>query len=92
MPVLRSKVGLERGRRMMISAYDGKRAYNSRYIRSIQLRRGGGGAEMKIAADIDGVKGVTILYRANIYENQEAEECIERVYKRLIDRINEEKL
>ena len=29
---------------MMISTYDGKRAYNSRYIRSIQLRRGGGGA------------------------------------------------
>lgn len=27
---------------MMIGAYDGKRAYNSRYIRSIQLRRGGG--------------------------------------------------
>lgn len=26
---------------MMIGAYDGKRAYNSRYIRSIQLRRGG---------------------------------------------------
>lgn len=25
---------------MMIGAYDGKRAYNSRYIRSIQLRRG----------------------------------------------------
>lgn len=74
---------------MMIGAYDGKRAYNSRYIRSIQLRRGG--AEMEIVADIDGVKGVTILYRANIYENPEAEECIERVYKRLIDRINEEK-
>lgn len=29
---------------MMISTYDGKRTYNSRYIRSIQLRRGGGGA------------------------------------------------
>ena len=70
---------------MMISTYDGKRAYNSRYIRSIQLRRGGGGA------DIDGVKGATILYRANIYENPEAEECIERVYKRLIDRMNGEK-
>lgn len=54
---------------MMIGAYDGKRAYNSRYIRSIQLRRGGGGAEMEIVADIDGVRGVTILYRANIYEN-----------------------
>lgn len=76
---------------MMISTYDGKRAYNSRYIRSIQLRREGGGAEMEIVADIDGVRGVTILYRANIYENTEAEECIERVYKRLIDRINEEK-
>lgn len=25
---------------MMIGTYDGKRAYNSRYIRSIQLRRG----------------------------------------------------
>ncbi len=46
---------------------------------------------MEIVADIDGVRGVTILYRANIYENPEAEECIERVYKRLIDRINEEK-
>lgn len=76
---------------MMIGTYDGKRAYNSRYIRSIQLRRGGGGAEMEIVADIDGVRGVTILYSANIYENPEAEECIERVYKRLIDRINEEK-
>ena len=76
---------------MMIGAYDGKRAYNSRYIRSIQLRRGGGGAEMEIVADIDGVKGVTILYRANIYKNPEAEECIERVYKRLIDRMNGEK-
>lgn len=62
---------------MMIGAYDGKRAYNSRYIRSIQLRRGGGGAEMEIVADIDGVQGVTILYRANIYENPEAEECID---------------
>lgn len=76
---------------MMIGAYDGKRAYNSRYIRSIQLRRGGGGAEMEIVADIDGVKGATILYRVNVYENPETEECIERVYKRLIDRINEEK-
>ncbi len=76
---------------MMIGAYDGKRAYNSRYIRSIQLRRGGGGAEMEIVADIDGVRGATILYPANAYENPEAEECIERVYKRLIDRINEEK-
>lgn len=76
---------------MMIGAYDGKRAYNSRYIRSIQLRRGGGGAEMEIVADIDGVWGVTILYRANIHENPEAEECIERVYKRLIDRMNGEK-
>lgn len=76
---------------MMIGTYDGKRAYNSRYIRSIQLRRGGGGAEMEIVADSDGVKGATILYCANIYENPEAEECIERVYKRLIDRINEEK-
>ena len=76
---------------MMISTYDGKRAYNSRYIRSIQLRRGGGGAEMEIVADIDGVKGATILYRANIYENPEEEECIERVYKRLIDRMNGEK-
>lgn len=76
---------------MMIGAYDGKRAYNSRYIRSIQLRRGGGGAEMEIVADIDGVKGATILYRVNIYENPEAEECIERVYKRLIDRMNGEK-
>lgn len=76
---------------MMISTYDGKRAYNSRYIRSIQLRRGGGGAEMEIVADIDGVKGATILYRTNIYENPEAEECIERVYKRLIDRMNGEK-
>lgn len=76
---------------MMIGTYDGKCAYNSRYIRSIQLRRGGGGAETEIAADIDGVRGATILYRANVYENPEAEECIERVYKRLIDRINEEK-
>lgn len=47
---------------MMISTYDGKRAYNSRYIRSIQLRRGGGGAEMEIVADIDGVRGYVILY------------------------------
>ena len=76
---------------MMIGTYDGKRAYNSRYIRSSQLRRGGVCAEMEIVADIDGVRGVTILYSANIYENPEAEECIERVYKRLIDRINEEK-
>lgn len=46
---------------------------------------------MEIVADIDGVKGATILYRANICENPEAEECIERVYKRLIDRMNGEK-
>lgn len=76
---------------MMIGTYDGNRAYNSRYIRSIQLRRGGGGAEMEIVADIDGVRGVTILYRANIYENPEAENALERVYKRLIDRLNGEK-
>ena len=54
---------------MMISTYDGKRAYNSRYIRSISLRRCVGSADMEIVADIDGVRGVTILYRANIYEN-----------------------
>lgn len=35
---------------MMICAHDGKRAYNSRYIRSIQLRRGGGGARWSISS------------------------------------------
>lgn len=75
---------------MMISTYDGKRAYNSRYIRSIQLRRGGGGAEMEIVADIDGVRGYVILYQVNIFEypDGEGEDAIRNIYERLIDRLN----
>lgn len=73
---------------MMIGAYDGKRAYNSRYIRSIQLRRGGGGAEMEIVADIDGVRGYVILYQVNIIEYPDGEDDIRNIYERLIDRLN----
>lgn len=73
---------------MMIGAYDGKRAYNSRYIRSIQLRRGGGGAEMEIVADIDGVRGYVILYQVNIFEYPDGEDAIRNIYERLIDRLN----
>ncbi len=73
---------------MMISTYDGKRAYNSRYIRSIQLRRGGGGAEMEIVADIDGVRGYVILYQVNIIEYPDGEDAIRNIYERLIDRLN----
>lgn len=73
---------------MMIGAYDGKRAYNSRYIRSIQLRRGGGGAEMEIVADIDGVRGYVILYQVNIIEYPDGEDAIQNIYERLIDRLN----
>ena len=73
---------------MMIGAYDGKRAYNSRYIRSIQLRRGGGGAEMEIIADIDGVRGYVILYQVNIFEYPDGEDAIRNIYERLIDRLN----
>ena len=73
---------------MMISTYDGKRAYNSRYIRSIQLRRGGGGAEMEIVADIDGVRGYVILYQVNITEYPDGEDAIRNIYERLIDRLN----
>lgn len=73
---------------MMIGAYDGKRAYNSRYIRSIQLRRGGGGAEMEIVADIDGVRGYVILYQVNIVEYPDGEDAIRNIYERLIDRLN----
>lgn len=73
---------------MMISIYDGKRAYNSRYIRSIQLRRGGGGAEMEIVADIDGVRGYVILYQVNIIEYPDGEDAIRNIYERLIDRLN----
>lgn len=73
---------------MMISAYDGKRAYNSRYIRSIQLRRGGGGAEMEIVADIDGVRGYVILYQVNIFEYPDGEDAIRNIYERLFDRLN----
>lgn len=67
---------------MMISTYDGKRAYNSRYIRSIQLRRGGGGA------DIDGVRGYVILYQVNIFEYPDGEDAIRNIYERLFDRLN----
>ena len=73
---------------MMIGTYDGKRAYNSRYIRSIQLRRGGGGAEMEIVADIDGVRGYVILYQVNIIEYPDGEDAIRNIYERLIDRLN----
>lgn len=73
---------------MMIGAYDGKRAYNSRYIRSIQLRRGGGGAEMEIVADIDGVRDYVILYQVNIFEYPDGEDAIRNIYERLIDRLN----
>lgn len=73
---------------MMIGAYDGKRAYNSRYIRSIQLRRGGGGAEMEIVADIDGVRGYVILYQVNIFEYPDGEDAIRNIYDRLFDRLN----
>lgn len=73
---------------MMIGAYDGKRAYNSRYIRSIQLRRGGGGAEMEIVADIDGVRDYVILYQVNIFEYPDGEDTIRNIYERLIDRLN----
>ena len=73
---------------MMIGAYDGKRAYNSRYIRSIQLRRGGGGAEMEIVADIDGVRGYVILYQVNIIEYPDGEDAIRNIYERLFDRLN----
>ena len=73
---------------MMISTYDDKRAYNSRYIRSIQLRRGGGGAEMEIVADIDGVRGYVILYQVNIIEYPDGEDAIRNIYERLIDRLN----
>lgn len=73
---------------MMIGAYDGKRAYNSRYIRSIQLRRGGGGAEMEIVADIDGVWGYVILYQVNIFEYSDGEDAIRNIYARLFDRLN----
>lgn len=73
---------------MMIGAYDGKRAYNSRYIRSIQLRRGGGGAEMEIVADIDGVRGYVILYQVNIIDYPDGEDAIQNIYERLIDRLN----
>ena len=72
----------------MISTYDGKRAYNSRYIRSIQLRRGGGGAEMEIVADIDGVRGYVILYQVNIFEYPDGEDAIRNIYDRLFDRLN----
>ena len=73
---------------MMIGAYDGKRAYNSRYIRSIQLRRGGGGAEMEIVADIDSVRGYVSLYQVNIIEYPDGEDAIRNIYERLIDRLN----
>lgn len=73
---------------MMIGSYDGKRAYNSRYIRSIQLRRGGGGAEMEIVADIDGVWGYVILYQVNIIDYPDGEDAIRNIYERLIDRLN----
>ena len=73
---------------MMISTYDGKRAYNSRYIRSIQLRCGGGGAEMEIVADIDGVRGYVILYQVNIFEYPDGEDAIRNIYERLFDRLN----
>lgn len=73
---------------MMIGAYDGKRAYNSRYIRSIQLRRGGGGAEMEIVADIDGVRGYVILYQVNIIDYPDGEDAIRNIYERLFDRLN----
>lgn len=73
---------------MMIGAYDGKRAYNSRYIRSIQLQRGGGGAEMEIVADIDGVRGYVILYQVNIIDYPDGENAIRNIYERLIDRLN----
>lgn len=73
---------------MMIGAYDGKRAYNSRYIRSIQLQRGGGGAEMEIVADIDGVRGYVILYQVNIIDYPDGEDAIRNIYERLIDRLN----
>ena len=73
---------------MIIGVYDGKRAYNSRYIRSIQLRRGGGGAEMEIVADIDGVRGYVILYQVNIIEYPDGEDVIRNIYERLIDRLN----
>lgn len=73
---------------MMISTYDGKRTYNSRYICSIQLRRGGGGAEMEIVADIDGVRGYVILYQVNIIDYPDGEDAIRNIYERLIDRLN----
>lgn len=73
---------------MMICAHDGKRAYNSRYIRSIQLRRGGGGAEMEIVADIDGVRGYVILYQVNIIDYPDGEDAIRNIYERLFDRLN----
>lgn len=73
---------------MMISTYDGERAYNSRYIRSIQLRRGGGGVEMEIAVDIDGVRGCVILYKINMIEYPDGEDAIRNIYERLIDRLN----
>lgn len=73
---------------MMISTYDGKRAYNNRYIRSIQLRRWGGGAEMEIVADIDGVRGYVILYQVNIIDYPDGEDAIRNIYERLIDRLN----
>ena len=73
---------------MMISTYDGERAYNSRYIRSIQLRRGGDDAEMEIVADIDGVRGYVILYHVNTIEYPDAEDAIRNIYERLFDRLN----
>ena len=73
---------------MMISTYDGKRAYNSRYIRSIQLRRRGGGAEMEIVADIDGVRDCVILYQVNIIEYPDGEDVIRNIYERMLDRLN----
>lgn len=73
---------------MMIITYDGNRAYNSRYIRSIQLRRNVGSAEMEIVADIDGVRGYVILYQVNIIDYPDGEDAIRNSYKRLIDRLN----
>lgn len=73
---------------MMIGTYDGKRAYNSRHIRSIQLRRGGDDAEMEIVADIDGVRGYVILYQVNTIEYPDAEDAIRNIYERLFDRLN----
>lgn len=76
---------------MMISAYDGKRVYNSRYIRSISLQRGGGGATMEIVANVEGIKGNVILWETNIYDKPETEDTITRIYHRIVDMINKER-